>query len=152
MLQVSCSKKQICLTVSIHMKNVSRGTASVQDALEELKKEDRQQFPDNREQWNCNMDNQMFDLIRYSNSCCRMDCKVIYGWIVFFFRDLVLEHTELDVDSYITIRPLASSFMLKSGCYETVFQISGVLQRCISRCVVGGRAMYKSYKLYHVKK
>ena len=60
------------------------------------------------------------------------------------FRDWVLEHTDLDVDSYITIQPLAGSFMLKSGCYYNVFQISGVLQQLISRCVVGGRVMTNS--------
>ena len=53
----------------------------------------------------------------------------------------MLEHTELYVDSCITIQSLASSFMLNSGCYEHVFQISGVLQQLISRCVVGGRVM-----------
>ena len=47
------------------------------------------------------------------------------------FRDWMLEHTEIDVDSYITIQPLASSFMFKSGCYENVFQTSGVLQQFI---------------------
>ena len=42
--------------------------------------------------------------------------------------------------------------MLKSDCYEKVFQTSGVLQQLISRCVVGGRAMCNSNKIYHVKK
>ena len=46
-----------------------------------------------------------------------MDCEVLMdGYCV--FRDWVLEHTELDVDSYTTTQSLASSFMLKSGCYE----------------------------------
>ena len=66
-------------------------------------------------------------------------------------RDWMLEHTELYVDSYITIQSLASSIMLNSCCYETVFQISGVLQQFISRCVVGGRVMTNSNNLYHVK-
>ena len=80
-----------------------------------------------------------------------MDCKVLMdGYCV--FRDWMLEHTELDVDSYITIQSLASSFMLKSGCYENVFQTSGVLQQFISRSVVGGRVMTNSNKMYHVKK
>ena len=52
----------------------------------------------------------------------------------------------------ITIQSMASSFMLKSGCYEHVYQISGVLQQFISRCVVGGRVMANSNKQYHVKR
>ena len=70
-----------------------------------------------------------------------MGCKVFmdgYG----VFPDWMLEHTGLDVDGYTTIQPLASSFMLNSDCYENVFQISGVLQQFISRCVVGGRVTY----------
>ena len=42
--------------------------------------------------------------------------------------------------------------MLKSGCYCNVYQVSGVIQQLISRCVVGGRVMTNSNKQYHVKK
>ena len=120
------------------------GAASIQSALDVLKREHKQQFLDNLEKWDCIlcivMGNQMFDLINYSNVYCKMDCKVLMdGYYV--LRDWMLEHTELDVDSYITIQSLASSFMLKSGCYENVFQTSGVLQQFSSRCVAGGRAM-----------
>ena len=41
--------------------------------------------------------------------------------------------------------------MLKSGCYDNVYQVSGVLQQYISRCVVGGRVMTARNKQYHVK-
>ena len=78
-----------------------------------------------------------------------MDCKVLVdGYEV--FRGWMLEHTELDVDGFITIQSMASSFMLKSGCYDDVYQVSGVIQ-FISRCVVGGRVMTNSNKHYHVK-
>ena len=58
---------------------------------------------------------------------CKMDCKVLMnGYEV--FRGWMLEHTELDVDNFITIQSMASSFMLKSGCYDNVYQVSGVIQ------------------------
>ena len=68
------------------------------------------------------------------------------------FRQCVLEHAGLDVYSFITIQSMASSFMLKSGCYGNVYQTSGAIQQFISRCVVGGRIMTNSNKQYHVKK
>ena len=68
------------------------------------------------------------------------------------FRQWMLEHTELDVDNFIAIQSMASSFMWKSGCYGNVYQISGAIQQFISRCVVGGRVMTNSNKQYHVKK
>ena len=51
------------------------------------------------------MHDHMFDLIKHSSSYCKMGCKVLMdGYCV--FRPWMLEHTKLDVDSYITIQPL----------------------------------------------
>ena len=47
---------------------------------------------------------------------------------------------------------MASPFMLKSCCYDNVYQISGVTQQFITKCVVGGRVMTNPNKQYHVKK
>ena len=97
------------------------------------------------------MDNKMLDITKYSSIYCKMDCNVLMdGYEV--FRGWMLEHTELDVDNFITVQSMASPFMLKSGCYDSVYQISGVIQQLISKCVVGGRAMTNSNKQYHVKK
>ena len=62
-----------------------------------------------------------------------------------------LEQAELDVDNFITVQSMASSYMLKSGCYDNVYQV-GAIQQFISRCVVGGRVMVNSDKQSHVKK
>ena len=79
-----------------------------------------------------------------------MDCQVLMKCYD-VFREWMLEWTELDVDYYITIQSLASTYMLKSGCYDNVYQLSGILQHYISRCVVGGRVMSANNKQYHVK-
>ena len=135
--------------------NVTTGACSIQSALDVLKDEGGKQFLDNLEKWDCilgkGMDNQMFDLIIYSSIYCKMDCKVLMGGYE-VFRGWMVEHTGLDVDNSVTIQSVASSFMLKSGCYDNVYQISGVMQRFISRCVVGGRVMTNPKKQYHVKK
>ena len=80
-----------------------------------------------------------------------MDCKVLVdGYDV--FRRWMLEHAELDVDNrFITIQYMASSFMLISCCYDNVYQVSGVIQQFITKCVVGGGVMTCSNKQYHVK-
>ena len=56
----------------------------------------------------------------------------------------MLQHTGLYIDNCISIQSLYFAFMLKSGCYDHVFQVSGVLRQFISRCVVGGRVMTNS--------
>ena len=80
-----------------------------------------------------------------------MVCKILMDGCE-VFRQWMLEHTEVDVDSYVTIQSMASSFMLKSGCYDNVYQISGAIQQLITKCVVGGRVMINSNKQHHVKK
>ena len=47
---------------------------------------------------------------------------------------------------------MASSFMLKSGCYDNVYQISGVIQQFISKCVVAGRVMTANNNQYHAQR
>ena len=77
-----------------------------------------------------------------------MDCKVLMeGYNV--CREWVFDHTKLDVDHYVTIQSLASAYRL-SGCYDSVYQISGILQQYITRCVVEGRVMTANNKMYHV--
>ena len=80
-----------------------------------------------------------------------MDCEVLMdGYEV--FRGWMSEHTELDVDSFVAIQSMASSFMLKPGCYDNVYQVPGVIQQFVTKCVVCGRVMTHSKKQYHVKK
>ena len=67
-------------------------------------------------------------------------------------RKWVLNWTGLDVDNYITIQSLASSFMFKNGCYDNVYQLSGAVQQFTTECVAGGRVMTTSNVQYHVKK
>ena len=130
------------------------GACSIQSALGILKDDDKQQFPNHLENCDCilskGMDNQRLDLIKYSSIYCKMDCKVLMdGHEV--LRRWMLEHTELDVYTFTTIQPMASSFMLKPGSYDNVYQVSGAIQQFITKCVAGGRAMTNSNKQYHVK-
>ena len=67
-------------------------------------------------------------------------------------RGWMLEYTQLDVDSYVTLQSLSSDYKLKEGCYEGVAMFSGVVQHFISKCIVGGRCMTNGNKMYHVKR
>ena len=60
--------------------NVCMGAASIQSALDIPKDDGKRQFSENLGKWDCilckGMENQMFDLIKYSSISCKMDCKV----------------------------------------------------------------------------
>lgn len=63
----------------------------------------------------------------------------------------MLENTNLDVFSYTTIQTLAGDYKTIIGCYDDVFMFSGFIQHDISHCFIGGRCMFESNKMYHVK-
>ena len=117
--------------------NVTVGACSIQSALDVLKGGGNKQFLDNLETWDCifgkGMDNQMFGFIEYSNIHCKMDCKVLMACYE-VLRQWMLEHTELDVYNFITTPSMASSFMLKSGCHDAVYQNSGAIQQYLNMC------------------
>ena len=125
---LGCHKEVMPYGVYTHQ-NVNMGACCIQGALDIIFEDDyKQQFLYNIEKWGCvlgkGMNSQMFDLIKHSSNYCKMNCNVLMdGYEV--FRGWMLEHTKLDVYNFITIQPMASKFMLLSGCYGNVYQISG---------------------------
>ena len=79
-----------------------------------------------------------------------MDCTVLrQGYEQ--FRQMIFEVTDgLDVDDYATIQSLAHDYVLKEGCFDGVYSLSGVPQHYIQKCIVGGRCMTNANKMYHV--
>jgi hypothetical protein len=101
--------------------------------------EDKKQFDENVKKWNIDFD-ESYDCIQYSKNYCIMDCQVLKkGYNV--FRNWMLEVTQLDVNDIISLASLADKYLIKQGCYDGIFQLSGVPQQFIMKCVVGGRTM-----------
>ena len=134
--------------------NIKRRYIPILEAIHHVADKDRKQFINNIDKWKCRGPDHRFndfDIIKYSSEYCKLDCTVLHqGYNI--FRDWMIEYTELDIDNYITIQSLASDYKLKEGCYEKVASFSGVIQHYISNCIVGGRCMTNSNKMYHVKR
>ena len=88
--------------------------------------------------------------MKYATIYCQMDCTVLRkGYEK--FREMIFDITNgLDVDDYATIQSLARDYVLKEGCFDGVYSLSGVPQHYIQKCIVGGRCMTNSNKMYHV--
>ncbi len=82
----------------------------------------------------------VFNMMKYSEYYCMKDCIVLKkGYET--FRGWVLEQIDIDVDGVWTIASLADKYMKKNGVYDGVYQLAGVPQLFIQKCVVGGRTM-----------
>ena len=131
--------------------NIKKRNIPILKAIYHVNDKDRKQFIENIDKWGCRVNKNDFDIIKYSSEYCRMDCSVLRkGYDK--FREWILEHTKLDIDNFITIQSLASDYKIKSGCYDDVAMFSGVVQHYISNCIVGGRCMTNSNKMYHVER
>lgn len=84
----------------------------------------------------------MFNMMKYAEYYCMMDCKVLQGGYE-TFRGWVLEQIDIDVDSVWTVASLADKYMKLNGVYNGVFELAGVPQLFIQKCVVGGRTMMR---------
>ena len=106
--------------------------------------DDKKQFDENIKKWNIDFDD-CYDCIQYSKNYCIMDCQVLKkGYNV--FRNWMLEVTQLDVNDIISLASLADQYLIKQGCYDGIYKLSGVPQQFIMKSVVGGRTMCSENK------
>ena len=110
----------------------------------------KQQFIENIDAWNCRGENNTFNIVEYASRYCEIDVSVLKQGYAKFRNDM-LELTGLDCDDFITIQSMAEAYLLKEGVYNGVYKISGFVQQFIHKCIVGGRTMTNSNKMFHTK-
>lgn len=81
-----------------------------------------------------------FNALEYAKYYCEQDVQVLYKGIM-TFRKLVLDALKIDIFNHLTISSIAEQYLINEGCYENVYEISGVLQAFINKSVYGGRVM-----------
>lgn len=110
-----------------------------------IDKKDHEKFLDNIDRWNLRREDNTYDIIQYSNEYCKIDCKVLYdGYNT--FKKWIIESFDIDIDDVLTSASLAHKYFINMNCYNDVYQLSGVPQRFIQGCVVGGRTMISENK------
>lgn len=120
-------------------------------------------FVKNAKKWNCYItDNKepQINLLTYSGEYCMRDVIVLKNGYE-KFGELMKEITKdkddetgetgFDINNFYSIASLSQEHLIKQGCYEGVYQISGVVQQFIQKCVVGGRCMVANNQKVHIK-
>jgi len=102
---------------------------------------DVEQFLDNIKKWNL-QEGDLYDCIEYSNRYCELDCYILReGYNK--FNEFMIKDLKLNINDFLTIASLSHAYNVNSGSYDEVYQISGVPQKFIQKCVVGGRTMVR---------
>lgn len=101
--------------------------------------DDKKQFLNNIKIWGL-QNGTKYDIINYSKEYCFLDCIVLMkGYEI--FKKWMLDATKLNIDNIISLASLADKYLIKEGCFENVFQLSGVPRAFIQKSVIGGRTM-----------
>lgn len=135
-----------------NVEQFSKRFISIDEATIYLKDQDKTQFIENTNKWNLVNKDGLFDIIEYSRLYCEIDCLVLRdGYNIFRSWILSLELPSgesacLDINNILTCAGLAHTYMLKSGCYDGVYELTAVPQRFIQKTVVGGRTMCANNK------
>jgi hypothetical protein len=125
--------------------NIKKRYIEIEEALKYVKPNEVEQFLYNIKRWGLEKDGK-YDIIEYSKFYCEIDCEVLAkGYNT--FNKWIKEVTELDTNNFLTLASLADTYLIKEGCYEDVYALSGISQMFIQGCVVGGRTMTNSNKM-----
>lgn len=119
--------------------NVKKEWVKLDECLKYVKEKDKDEYIKNCKSWKC-LDDGEVNILAYSAKYCYMDCQVLQkGYNK--FRSMMLETTGLDIIDYLTIASISHAYLISMGCYEDVFEMSGIVREFIQKCVVGGRTM-----------
>jgi hypothetical protein len=130
--------------------NKNKGIASIEDAYKYIKPNQIKQFNKNLDEWKLRRKDGKYDLLKYYVEYCKIDVDILEkGYEI--FRNQVINALNIDIDNVLTIASLADKYMISRGCYNDVYQISGIPREFIQKCVVGGRTMTRANKKFLVR-
>lgn len=90
------------------------------------------------------IENGKFNLKKYSAYYCELDVMVLmdgYNKFGEWSDDL-----GVSIDDVSTVSSLAKEYCTINGCYDEIYELSGIPQAYINSCVVGGRVMTQENK------
>lgn len=114
-----------------------------------ISNKDKEQFLSNIKKWNLQKGDD-YDILLYSYKYCMLDCWILeQGYNI--FKGWMNTCVNINIDKILTIASLAHRYFVNEGCYEDVYQLSGVPQIFIQGAVVGGRTMCSENKKISIK-
>jgi hypothetical protein len=81
-----------------------------------------------------------FNALEYAKYYCEQDVRVLFEGMK-TFRNMVLEALNIDIIDKLTISSVAEQYLTNKGCYDGVYELSGITQAFINKSVYGGRVM-----------
>ena len=125
--------------------NVSKRYINKEICLSFVKEvNDKETYINNCKRWSC-IKKGMVDIIEYSKRYCELDIIVLRDGYMKFKNDIE-KITGLNIKNYCSIASLGYDSLVKKGCLEDCYKLSGIPREFIQKFVVGGKCMTNSNK------
>ena len=141
MFQLDSGRKEVFPYNYYNSTNTQSMFGSINEALEEIPNNDKQQFMTNLEELKC-IKGDEFDMIRYAKFYCEQDVRILKEGFE-KFRTLLLQQFGLDAYNFVSISSIANRYM-ELNCYfknGNLYDLANTPRDFISRCIIGGRCM-----------
>ena len=116
---------------------------NINDAMKYVKPSLREQFIKNINNINgVKINDDEFDMKKYALFYCNQDVRILREGFCKFRCDM-LEALDIDCIKSLSISSVADKYFKREIYYKNgnLYEVSGILQRNISKCVIGGRCM-----------
>lgn len=105
---------------------------------------------ENLEKWGCSLGDGTYDMLLYAQKYCEIDVEILSsGWTK--FRDMFMEHLEIDINAYLTIPAVAQAYMEEMHVYDDVCLMSGTPLHFFQQACIGGRVMTANNDRQHIQ-
>jgi hypothetical protein len=125
--------------------NVAKKLVPIDECLSHLSYQiEKDKFLENAKKWKC-IRKGFVDIIKYSWKYCEIDVRVLEsGYNI--FKSWIETMINLNIDKVLTTASLAHKYFIEEGCYDDIFQFSGVPRMFFQKFVIGGRTMCSENK------
>ena len=142
MFQLESGPKEVFPYNYYNSTNTQSIYGSINEALEFIPNQDRDQFLTNLKELDCIYDDNKFNMRRYCEYYNERDVKILKDGFK-TFQKLLLEQFNLDAYNFVSISSIANRYM-ELNCYfknGNLYDLANTPRDFISRCVIGGRCM-----------
>ena len=128
----------------------NNGILSIVEGYKHINENQINQFNKNIDEWKIRRTDGKYDILKYCVEYCKIDVEILKKGYEKFRNDVLIA-LDFDIDNILTIASLSDKYLISRGCYDNVYQLSGIPREYIQKCLVGGRTMTRSNKKFEVK-
>ena len=152
MFQLEGIQKEIFPYNFYNSERVKNTVGCIAEACSYLKPEQVEEFKQNIKNNGCQIDDETFDMEKYSTFYCMQDVRILHDGFERFRKDLL---TTFDIDAYhfVSISSIANRLFEKEVYWKNgnLYDLSGTPREFVSRAVLGGRVMMAHNKKVKVE-